>query len=490
MEVILPSPRENKPEEDFKLNLKPTFGNNNMNNMNLVSNHSVSDGDSKHENLDSPYRKRFQNDKIKKEIKYKGEKKLELTDQHVKNFLRSLTNILETTVKNKIKKIDLVILVFLIIKVLLCLYENNYFTSLISHVECKNDNSTKSLRYLQSSNDTSIISNSSVSSPSNPSQIIPSSPNCPLGEITIIDKPEYEENTTDKVLRFIILGVVVILEILLFIRYRLEMNLLRATSMACSSDGFFSTGKWKYFLLEFLIFVIFTPPGLNGTFNGRMIFGYYIYSYNSIILFFSLFKIYYLLRIYWNYSIWTSDKITELSHEYRIPLGASFALKSLLKQRPYLFIILLLGSCIGIYGFMMRIFEYGYVSDANAAVGAKSIKNPNFKSYTDTFWVIVITMMTIGYGDIYPSTHLGRVIAFFSAVSGMFIVSLLIVSLSHVVEFSPEEKKAHNLIRKYEAYQKMRNYAISYLKALAKLYLIKKSSRKIDPKKKKYYSLI
>jgi len=39
-------------------------------------------------------------------------------------------------------------------------------------------------------------------------------------------------------------------------------------------------------------------------------------------------------------------------------------------------------------------------------------------------------MGTIGYGDYYPTTYLGRIIAFAAAISGIILASLLIVTLS------------------------------------------------------------
>jgi hypothetical protein len=53
-----------------------------------------------------------------------------------------------------------------------------------------------------------------------------------------------------------------------------------------------------------------------------------------------------------------------------------------------------------------------------------------FEDYANCFWCVFITMGTIGYGDYFPKTILGRGIIFATALTGIFLSSILIVSLS------------------------------------------------------------
>jgi len=63
-------------------------------------------------------------------------------------------------------------------------------------------------------------------------------------------------------------------------------------------------------------------------------------------------------------------------------------------------------------------------------------------------WCTIITMATVGYGDYYPETHIGRAIAVFACIWGNFLISLMVVSLTISSEFNPSQRKAYDNIMK------------------------------------------
>lgn len=52
--------------------------------------------------------------------------------------------------------------------------------------------------------------------------------------------------------------------------------------------------------------------------------------------------------------------------------------------------------------------------------------NPNFASIPSSFWWSVITFTSVGYGDTYPVTTLGKLIGAFTAIMGIGLHALLI----------------------------------------------------------------
>ena len=72
----------------------------------------------------------------------------------------------------------------------------------------------------------------------------------------------------------------------------------------------------------------------------------------------------------------------------------------------------------------------------------------DFSNLSNSVWLVTITMMTVGYGDMYPQTHFGRFFGVIACIIGMLLVSYLIVGMSTLFDFTPEEHKAYEKVKK------------------------------------------
>jgi len=422
----------------------------------------------------------------------KEEKKLDQLEAKKKNFKKkkiqsmAKSNSIAYKLNQRIKYIDILIGILVIINFSISLYENDQYTSGKVEVVC-NDTTLRDLTYNYpnslivngkenlnfSSVDDQLFrylgSNGTINVPPKPSPLI-----CVNSTTTVIKEP-YQLTDYISNLRSGVIIVIIINEILLIYRYFQRLRLMKETYLACDKDNLISTGLLRPFCLEFLVLVVFVPPYTQGFITGEMLFGYYLYSYDSIINIFQIFKLYYVIKIFLNFSRWTQEDVKNIGVENKLKIGAIFALKAQIRHRPLLTIFLLMATSAAILGFLFRMFEYGYISRPGDMRTPKALQDPNYNGYSDTYWFILITMMLVGYGDIYPQTQFGRVVAFITIIIGMMIVSLFVVSLNGMIEFSTEEGKAHTSILKMFDKKKMEKSSVVYIKSLMKLFLMKKS---------------
>jgi len=71
-----------------------------------------------------------------------------------------------------------------------------------------------------------------------------------------------------------------------------------------------------------------------------------------------------------------------------------------------------------------------------------------YENFVDAFWCAVVTMTTVGYGDMSPVTVLGRVFSIYLSFMGIVILSLLVNVMTDLTTFRPRERKAFDLINR------------------------------------------
>ena len=61
----------------------------------------------------------------------------------------------------------------------------------------------------------------------------------------------------------------------------------------------------------------------------------------------------------------------------------------------------------------------------------------------DPIWLGFISILTVGYGDIFPQTHLGRLDIILGYFIGQVLLSILIVSLIDIFSLKTKELRAY-----------------------------------------------
>jgi voltage-gated potassium channel Kch len=80
------------------------------------------------------------------------------------------------------------------------------------------------------------------------------------------------------------------------------------------------------------------------------------------------------------------------------------------------------------FAFIIKIAEGPF--DMPASDG-ESPSLPAFNSFINTVWFAIVTMTTVGYGDYFPKSIFGRILAVFTAIWGSFVVSVVVVVLTN-----------------------------------------------------------
>jgi voltage-gated potassium channel len=77
--------------------------------------------------------------------------------------------------------------------------------------------------------------------------------------------------------------------------------------------------------------------------------------------------------------------------------------------------------------------------------------NPEFGSYVDALWWSLVTVTTVGYGDMVPVTGVGRFAAVFLLVGGIVLFGAVAANLTAVLTSHGRESDTQRLLREVRA---------------------------------------
>ena len=106
----------------------------------------------------------------------------------------------------------------------------------------------------------------------------------------------------------------------------------------------------------------------------------------------------------------------------------SFAFKCLMKERPLILLSVSLVVSVFLSGYLLRVFEKEL----------DDVSGMNFDSFSNALWNVIVTMTTVGYGDFFPQTHVGRAVGIVICLWGVLVVSLFVVTLTNKLALSAQ----------------------------------------------------
>ena len=121
-----------------------------------------------------------------------------------------------------------------------------------------------------------------------------------------------------------------------------------------------------------------------------------------------------------------SNRSNRICKMYGCKSDFAFSFKVLFKDNPLLLIVIMFTSSSLIFGYAI------YLAERSLSVGIYEPQVAN--NFANALWLILVTITTVGYGDYYPQTILGRLIIFIVAIWGTFIVSIMVVVVSNTLK--------------------------------------------------------
>lgn len=139
-----------------------------------------------------------------------------------------------------------------------------------------------------------------------------------------------------------------------------------------------------------------------------------------------------------------------------------------MKERPFIVVFLNLIVSIFVFGYTIRIFDEKL----------SQVSGQNFESLTNSLWLSVVTMTTVGYGDFYPKSLPSRLIGVVLSFWGVYLVSLFLIALDNALEWEDTEEKAYDMITSLQNKEEIKRQSVYTLTSMFKLKKTQNKERK------------
>jgi len=154
------------------------------------------------------------------------------------------------------------------------------------------------------------------------------------------------------------------------------------------------------------------------------------YLFSDFLSLLLLLRIIHFVRAGINYSMFTNLYTHTVAKQFNVKINIRYALKCIIKTQHIKIVLAFFAFSVIVLGYALRICERPF----------NSVKEKlEFESYINSFYCIFVTMLTIGYGDFYPNTRLGKVVVTIAGLWGVFITSLIIVCLYGLLDLSQDQ---------------------------------------------------
>ncbi|XP_039455255.1 small conductance calcium-activated potassium channel protein 1b isoform X1 [Oreochromis aureus] len=244
-----------------------------------------------------------------------------------------------------------------------------------------------------------------------------------------------------------------------------------------------------FIVLELLICAIHPIPGKYVfTWTTRLAFSYaasVTYADIDIILSVPMFlRLYLIGRVMLLHSkLFTDASSRSIGALNKINFDTRFVMKTLMTICPGTVLLVFSVSCWIIAAWTVRVCEsfnincfYRQVSCLNRYHDAQEVTS----TFLGAMWLISITFLSIGYGDMVPHTYCGKGVCLLTGIMGAGCTALVVAVVARKSELTRAEKHVHNFMMDTQIYKKIKNTAANVLRETWLIYKNTKLVNKID----------
>ena len=267
--------------------------------------------------------------------------------------------------------------------------------------------------------------------------------------------------------------------VILIIKYYHYFLLYKSAKYIQTYSKFYNTKLFQYFLIE-LILAILHPNILfknkyfttSKKYNLKEV----EYNVNDILLLVQCLRLVYLIIIFVILSEFYSPRADRICKMMGKKLNLFFSFRALFINKT----AIMLGYCsviiCSMLSYMLKILSQPITFGENS---------PKFHNFGNCFWFCIITMTTVGYGDIYPETTLERIVGCLIAILGNIVVALIVSFFQEKINLRNEEENALEFIQRINEKEEVMKASAAYFKANM-LYIInrKKMENGLIPQNK------
>ncbi|VDO33634.1 unnamed protein product, partial [Haemonchus placei] len=155
----------------------------------------------------------------------------------------------------------------------------------------------------------------------------------------------------------------------------------------------------------------------------------------------------------------------------RVNFNARFILKTLMTLCPGKMLMIFTAFLWVMAGWILRLCERDYVRTNHRA---------RDMDYISSIWMVAITFLSVGYGDIVPHTNCGRTMAVITGILGTCASSMVVAVVARKLELTRAEKHVHNFMMDTQLTKKLKHSAANVLRETWLIYKFRKKVEKVD----------